>query len=378
MFHKAKYRNLVAATVSVFVLTACGSEAEFHGLGGIVKKSEDKKDPLPPNSTDGTKAGPPAFVAPAGTLYWTLACESGQRAAERTANNDVQIWGMGEHKVVRTDQTFPVQINGQVCNPQSGVRDILFIADVSSSMGGLSGADRERSGTCGRKQAVEKVVSTLATDGRARVGVMTFGRDVKKDSKGFLSIADAKQNFVNSDVLCASIDTTNYRAPLEQAIEYFKNARANAVREIYFISDGEPDSEASNGSAAAKTLRDQYGVTIVTMMIKGKDEVLIQHIASKDQNGQPMHTKVEDSADLVAAISKMSDRRIIGAKMRLRAKGAPAWEDRGIDKAGEAPQFSWEIPNFSMEAFPHGVEFELDTWDQQAKHYVTAGSVIWE
>ncbi len=385
MFTYAYVRHVLAVGsvyLGVSLLGACGSEAEFHGIGGFGSKKTDSPAPTNPG-TDDAKSKPivtedDVIIAPAGNLLWLWECNNTARPAELTANDDVKIWGMGEHTVQRTDRSFPLEISGPVCNPLSGVRDVVFIADVSSSMGGLGGADRKDSnGNCGRKRAVEKVINSMPTDGRARVAVMTFGRDVKKNSGGFISIEAAKQNFVKSDILCAAIDTTNYKAPLQLAINYFKTARPGATREIYFISDGEPGSDDTNGSAAAKILREQYGVTIATMMIKGDDTVLINHIASRDVKNQPMHTKVDNADQLVAAIGGLSERRVSGAKVRLRAIGDDIWDERGVN-LNEGAEFSWSVPEFNASLFPEGLEFELDYWDQHDRHYGGKGKLLWE
>jgi hypothetical protein len=53
-------------------------------------------------------------------------------------------------------------------------------------------------------------------------------------------------------------------------------------------------------------------------MLKGKDQVMATHLASKDESGKPRHVKVDKASDLAATLSDLAEIKTQTAKLSVK------------------------------------------------------------
>ena len=375
-----KLRWCLTAGVLVTLLMACGS-SDFSGTSA--------KAPVPPTADPEVPHDDPATKAPAAlsSLTWYWQCDSDKAKPPAAASGkDPVLVGAGPFSIPQQMvQGMPVTFAGHMCKPATMKRDIVFIIDVSGSM--FFNDPRVGAG-CGRLNAIQTVIQSSA-GGAAKLGLVTFGSGVKKVSTGLFDtqdklFADAAASGTIADTVCAATDETNYQGSLQAANNLLQTGRADATKEIYFISDGEP-TKGYDGIAEATALKSTgiqvagkaVPVTIATVMLNGSDQVLEKSIASKDASGKPLHAYVKNAADLAQALSKLANNGITSATLKYRPVGGDQWTN--VDLMPYVKGYDFSVPSINMtkDQAPDGIEVVVQYADQQGNSYSSSGKLTW-
>lgn len=357
----------------------CGNDAGFSGEAGKRSSGDLQATPTP---TPGTPGGDPFS-----SLTWFWQCDSSPITLPDDGDDNPVLEGAGPHKFDPNQVSgTPVTFSGHLCQPQEIPRDIVFVVDVSGSM---ATNDRGINGACGRRSAIESVMNTV-TNGNARFGIVTFASGLSRSSS---MLAD-NQASLYADVaplvgdvgntICAAAGGTNYDAGLSRAAELLRSGRPNATKEIYFISDAEPDA-GRDGIALANSLKtvgiDVGGtirpVTIATVMLAGTDTILEKSIASKDAAGVPLHAYVTQTAQLEKVLADLSNNKIVGGELRYRFIGDK--EFTVVNLLDHLQGFDFVLPSITIDvqAYSTGLEVEYEYWDKHDNRYVTGGKLLW-
>lgn len=354
-------------------LIACGSAADF--------------------------AGPTGTVAPVHVnLEWRMTCDEGvylmapvESSADVVAagENKFLIQGGGDHMLkLNSESTVTLNLNGQFCTPKRLPRDIVFIIDVSGSMD-LN--DRLTNNSCGRLEALKQTLKNLEDQqGATQFAVVTFSTGIDGASSKFFTTRTALEQDIAKggtieDTICKHDDKTNYDIALTTAKDLLSKGRAQATKEIYFISDGEPDND-KDGLTIANSLKNQgvtigstkILVTIATIMLKGKDWILENYIASRDEDDKPMHARVENASDLAAVLAKLAFSEIEKGQLRYRPAGQQEWQTFDLKPPSEADQaFSLAPYDFVVSNAPNGLEVIFEYWTNHKVSHQVQGKLTW-
>ena len=364
-------KTLIATTA--LILGSCGdtdfrggtdSQSNRQGQSGISAPPENGEGTPFGNDDDatGTDLNPIDNVF---ALHWNLTCNGSSPVP--TVSGIQTVTGPGPHTLALADNDVAdLTIRGMPCPGANRPRDLLFVIDVSGSM---DNSDPIVQDSCGRMQAIEKVVANTTTPD-ARFAILTFNGNVRVTSSTYFAtltelyddLTAEADGDTPTEVICDDGGGTDYRDALTGAKELIETtADSNAQLEIYMISDGEPDNNRE-GIVQAQDLKDN-GVIIGTVMLGDEDEVLEQAIASRDQADQPYHVKVDKADDLASVLEKLS--QSFGSspgKIRYRTDRTQAWTEAILP--GQA-MFSTAVIPLSLGETPHGVELEYEFFDPQ-------------
>lgn len=362
-------KSAPAAIALSGMLTACGSATFDDGSTG-----RDSGDAYRGQKVD--------------NLTWFWQCDSAPGIAPVTKNSDVVIMGGGDHrfKSASFDKT-PLTFSGKVCPPVMYPRDIIFIIDVSGSM---DSNDRRSGNSCGRLKAVEAIINDITKRGAdSRFGIVTFSKDVVAKSSAMFSdrtnlFADIAKGGSIVNTLCAATGDTSYGPPLEAAESILRGSRSGAMKEIYFVSDGEPHDTA--GPVIAQDLHSpgvsiggkQVPVSIATVMLGSADDsVLRNQIASTGSDGQPLHVGSVQASNLASTLSKLAENEITDGKMKYRAIGADPWQE--ISLMQSLKDYSFSVPSLTIDksVAPNGLEVTFEYRDQHNNTYSSQGKILW-
>jgi len=311
-------------------------------------------------------------------LNWTLPCTA------EDSRDAGRIIGGGRHQIqAGAAQNLAVSFSGSVCQPISTPRDLVFVVDVTGSMGEGSGSefnhDPQKNGTCGRLEAVRRVLSMVPNDGSARVSLLTFNSSVTAESSGFFTSGDAliadlerKKGTSIDRIVCASDGGTDYGEALNGARRMFKKfARGSVQKEIYFITDGLPTLQ--NGIKEAADLR-QAGTLIAPIMLIGDETILRDKIASRDAQGHPLFRKVEDASKLADALAELSVNHLTKVELRYKPLKSAVWWTSNVRE--NLNKFAFTLPpiNFNLQ-LDTVFEVVLDALDSRGHHSTISGQV---
>ncbi len=144
-------------------------------------------------------------------------------------------------------------------------------------------------------------------------------------------------------------------------------------RQVFFISDGEPD-DGKEGIDAAKILKTIS--TIATVMIGQIDEILREEIASRDDRGQPLHARIEDSGALTEALSALTDNYLESADMVIYSGEG---EDETIDLQDKLDGFKFKatLPPINPKRYKNGLVIDLRYMDRFGNEKLERGQIKW-
>ncbi len=391
---------LLTSLSTVGQLTACGNDTEFEGPSA--KKSADlvispAPTPAPPPDPAPPAPGAPAPVIPPPPsgdpaykrLNWFWQCESDPTSVPKAADDSsLVLQGVGPHRF-DPDQVSgtKVTLSGRLCPPAALKRDIVFVIDTSGSMGQN---DPRTGSNCGRLAAVRQVLLALP-GGAANFGVVTFNSDLDRTSSRlydnvnllFTELAGVGDI---ADVICNIEGGTNYEAGLTRASALLAAGRADAAKEIYFVSDGQPDSgkEGIQVATQLKSIGVYSGttaapVTIATIMLAGNDEIMSTQIASRDaKTGAPLHAFVAQVSGLAKAFDGLASNEIVSAKLEYRAVGSSKWLAVDLLTRLDA-QFNFTLPsiNIDLSKEPEGLEVRYEYRDRRDHVFESGGKLLW-
>lgn len=322
-------------------------------------------------------------------IIWDFPCSNNGDGGGKKVGDSVELSGHGTYFFDPFElEGADLILKGEVCAPEKLKRDIVFIIDVSGSMGTN---DPVVNGSCGRLNAVQEVIKRSPVDGSAAFGVVTFDGIVQKKSSAFAigkdelltGISGSPGNAVTD--FCKIAGGTNYQAALTEASTLLKKGRTDATKEIYFISDGAPGG-GLEGLAEAEQLKIEglpfgYGkikTTIVTIMLKGTDTVLENSIASRDPDGKPLHAQVEQSEVLAQTLADLFSSKIVQARVRYRSRGAADWISEDLMGSLVKNRFELSPVEIRGEQFKTGLEIEFFYFDNLNQSYLNEAGIIWK
>ena len=373
------------------VTVGCGSSSEFSGSSRTVAPptSPTPATPATPPTADAVPQTPPAKLE---SLIWYWECTSNTSGAPKPANaQNPVIIGQGTHQLPYDNlpAQVPISFNGTLCPATSQPRDIVFVVDVSGSM--RENDPLSAGSSCGRLDAVDGMVKKYAdATGDAQFAIVTFDNVVRYQSSQFYTSRDSLYSGMTSpsDVLCAAQTGTYYDIPLTEAKTLLEGGRANATKEIYFISDGEPEP-GHTGTDIAATLKDPgvtaggktIKTTIATIMLKGDDTVMASQIASRDQKGNALAASVTDADQLAATLASLASTYIIRAELRYRVAGTDAWQTIDIMKdLKPGSDLTFQIPPVLIDTQKalQGIEVQYQYWTNNGQSVESDGELSWK
>jgi hypothetical protein len=366
---------------TIALLSACGSASFDGGTSG---------------QQNGNATGTPGYTGQkVDQLTWFWQCESAPAPQPATKGGDVVIYGGGDHRFKSASfaQT-PLIFSGKVCPPVSYPRDIVFVVDVSLSMGGNGGNDPKKGvGTavnCGRLGAVDTIINDITSrGGNSQFAIVTFSSGVVAKSNQMWSnkaslYPDIAKTGTIANTLCAASGNTDYGSGMAAAEAILKGGRANSMKEVYFISDGEPTDAL--GPKIAQRLKSP-GITIegkttpvtvaTTMLGNGDDTVLRTKMASLDSSGNPIHARSVNAGELAATLSKLAANEIISGKMLYRPIGTDAWQEISLTQSMKG--YDFQVPSIKLDrgVAPNGLEVTFEYRDQHNNIYSNTGKISW-
>lgn len=296
-----------------------------------------------------------------------------------------QLVGSGSFKFKPNQlHETPVTFSGRFCKQQDAPRDIVFIIDVSGSM---AQNDPFNGTSCGRLEALQAVIQTVPAG--SHFGVVTFHTLVGKQSSSLFDsqaalYADLAGSGSIANVVCAHYLDTNYQSGLRAAGALLQTGRANATKEIYFISDGEPTAGFDGISVAASLKKPgivsggtTIPVTIATIMLNGTDQVLEKSIASRDANDKPLHAYVKNSNDLAQNIAKLAANTVVSADIKYRPSGSGQWTTVNATPYIKGDTFAMPPIKLSSTSAPNGIDVIYEYLDQHGGKHSASGRLSW-
>ena len=388
-----------AFTLAVLQLISagCGEDSSFHGDAGQTPKAADivkAPDPAPaapqPPAPEPSKIPPPPAGRSYSSLTWFWQCASDPAAVPNAPNDaSVVLQGVGPHNFKSAEvEGSAISLTGRLCKPATLKRDLVFVIDTSGSM---AQNDKRVGNSCGRLTAMRQVLLALAGDGGvANFSIVTFNTNLDRTSTRLfdnanLLFAELAGAGDIADVVCNAAGGTNYDAGLTRASELLTLGRADATKEIYFISDGQPDP-GKDGVARATSMK-TTGVsvgtklipaTIAAIMLAGTDQVLQNQIASRDATGKVLYGYVAQTGGLAAVLADLTHNEIVSAELKYRAIGAANFTTLDLLTHMDA-EFNFVLPSFKIEVSkePRGIEVEYDYVDRHDNKFSTGGKLLW-
>jgi uncharacterized protein YegL len=374
--------NRTFIVVSIMtILAGCGNDSGFTGDNGKRNSSDAQKTVEKPKAPVVDDSFEP-YTA----LNWFWQCDTNPVPKPADKPSEHVVEGTGPHSIdAGRLKGTTVIFSGHLCEPQRRMRDIVFVVDVSGSM---NGNDPRVGNSCGRLQAIESVMASVSA-GNANFAIVTFGSGVTRTSSKLFDnqaglYADVAGTRGIADVLCDAGGGTNYDAGLTRAAELLQFSREKAGKEVYFVSDGEPNG-GQDGIAIATSMKNTgvaingalHPVTIATVMMAGQDKVLEKFIASIDSDGKPMHAFVAQTAELAKVLTGLSDNEIVGAELRYRPIGTT--EYTFMDLLDHLQGFDFILPsiNINLEDGSEGLEVVYEYFDKHDNRYTTGGKLLW-
>ena len=289
----------------------------------------------------------------------------------------------------------PMTVKGQLCAAESLPRDVVFIVDVSGSMDASDQAVSSPDGTlnCGRLDALKKVLAKLP-DNVANVAVVTFGEGLMANSTRLWptgadmvnELTRSQPNTLSELICSADGGSTNYDVGLTSAQALLKAGRKDSTKEIFFITDGEPNSGAEGMSVA--TDMKSNGVTIegvttkvsiaTVMLGTGDATILKDNIASRDASGQPIFANAADASELADILDRQSSSPLVGASLIEGSDGTPG-QTFDLMPFVQADH-SFTLPSFvlDLDLVHDRYNLKLDYWDSHLNHVTFNSSLKWD
>ena len=301
--------------------------------------------------------------------------------------NQIVLKDAGPHQLFRERMLHvPVKVKGSICPPMELKRDIIFVFDISGSMGSN---DPLVDGSCNRLIAINAVMDRIPSD-ISNFAIVTFHDSVGNASSRFYNNRDelfadiAGGNAADiSKVICKATLGTNFSAGLRRAKQIFQGSgREFATKEILFVSDG----DSSTGQTDAADLRNNgitvgnstQLVTIATVMIGSVDNNnLRDRIASKDAQGAPIHALANDAASLADILTRMSHNELAGTSISFG--GRPDLM-RTIDLMGQLNDYKFELDPFMLDfdLVQDKYSIHLKYWDTHNNTFTIPGTILWK
>ena len=320
---------------------------------------------------------------------------------EDPSNAELKLAGDQNHILDRSKFNRTGLTLGGVVKTNPITRDIVFVVDVSGSMGphtvnGIRkpGSDPLANGNCYRLRAVKAAIDSTKAQGPSRFSVITFNNGVLRSPRGFFS--SLEHMFPNEDltsIFCAAIGGTNYTNALSEAISVIELSPSTHLREVYFLTDGEPmdifpgtDNHCNyqhpfcNGRAQAITLRETMGATLGTLMLGNNSTgnlYLQNNIAGRDAHNSPLHVQAANSLDLINSLFSLSRDNLVQGTILVRAKNTQTWSGFNMLSITANGQFKTESFAFDSSLYPEGIEMSVEYETERGHYHTGFASITW-
>jgi len=242
----------------------------------------------------------------------------------------------------------PVRVHGRVCPWKLVHRDVVFVVDVSGSMGSNDpqvdalpvGSGRK---TCGRLEALNAILAKMPAN-ITSFGVVTYDDLLQKRSTALFKtktqLFDDLTGTGSSaakieNIICSDGSGTEYTAGLAGAKAILETGEQNATKEIIFLSDGEPQDpyEANTMATDLKTKginvggrQQQVNMATVFLGTDVPNPNVLEAMASVDSTTvppKPVYAVATNAADLADQLGRMIDNnKLQGAQILQGGDGA--------------------------------------------------------
>jgi len=376
-------RSAIAVAMTLFlasVLEACGDNGFSSGQGpafttGDANRREGSYDP--------TVNGP--------YLTWDLPCDDTTGEPATTPDGKPVLFiGGGDHVVSKADvANHPIIFSGKVCHASDSKRDIVLVVDVSGSM---DDNDPRKGNSCARLRALDQVLQISASGQNNQFAIATFSSAVEFASSRFFDnaqdlYADLAAGGNIADVVCAETSGTNYTAGFQEAWNRLSMGRPDALKEVYFLSDGAPDRGkegvdlATQLKAGGITIDGKHiKTTIATVMLgNGNDDILKNKIASKTPDGTVLHARA-DASNLAEILGQLAQNGIQTGYLNYRAlTGGDQGKWQRVDLRPYLKDGGFILPSMAVNpsTVGTGIEIRLEYYDRTGQKYVVSGRLIW-
>jgi len=362
-------------------LSACGSERFGAAQGPVFTTGDARRQE---GSYDPTVHG--AY------LTWFLPCDDANPGQPVTQDGKpVLFTGSGDHHVSKSDvANHPISLSGSVCAAPGSKRDIVLLVDVSGSM---KDNDPRRGNSCARLRALDQVLQVVAKGTGNQFAVATFSSRVEYASSGFFNNGrDLYQDLAAggniADVICAATDGTNYQAGLQEAMNLLSLGRGDALKELFFLSDGAPD-RGKEGVDIADQLKagaisidgKRIKTTIATVMVGGaNDDILKNKIASRAPDGTVLHARA-DAGNLAEILGQLAQNGIQSGYLSYRSlthEGEGKWQR--VDLRPYLREGGFMLPSMAVNpaTVTVGVEIRIEYYDRTGKKFLVTGRLLWD
>ena len=377
------FRSATAVAMTLFVgsaLTSCGDNGFSSGQGPAFTTGDaNRRD----GSYDPTLHGQ--------YLTWDIPCDKSQGEPATTPDGKPVLFiGGGDHVVSKADVADrPIIFSGKVCHASDSKRDIVLVVDVSGSM---DDNDPRKGNSCARLRALDQVLQISASGQNNQFAIATFSSAVEVASSRFFDnaqdlYADLSANGNIADVVCAETSGTNYTAGFQEAWNRLSMGRPDALKEVYFLSDGAPDRGKEGVELAAQLKAGGINIdgkyiktTIATVMLgSGNDDILKNKIASKTPDGTVLHARA-DASNLADILGQLAQNGIQTGYLNYRALTAG---DQGkwqrVDLRPYLKDGGFILPSMAVDpsTVGTGIEIRLEYYDRTGQKYVVSGRLIW-
>lgn len=381
-------RSCISFSILGVLIVSCGDSANFGG-GAPNSDSANVTRSTPPAAAEKKNAESEPDVAEGKTyqtMTWLWQCQNTpQPLPKPSSDGDVVVSGKGPFEFdERSLRGTKVTFSGHLCPPETQPRDIVFVTDTSASM---VDNDPRTGDTCGRLQAIQALIAATPA-GTARFGLVTFNTEVAAQST---TLYDSAQSLFAAvaptgniaDVVCLQEGSTNYNSALTRAGQLLAAGRPGASKELYFVSDGQPNG-GQDGVAVADSLKKNgvsvggrnIPVTIGAIMLKGADTVLQQYIASLDPQGKPIYAFAGQAQDLAKILTQLANNTIVSATLKYRFLGESTFTTVNVFDHLQGLDFTLPPMTIPAKDGLPGLEVIYEYIDKLGQKFTSSGRLI--
>ena len=379
---------------------SCG-KTEFQDSSTSKRQVQPEPEPEPepdpePDPDPGTSDAIPEEIVTGNKLSsvdWFWQCDTAPVDVPGELESGQKVLqGPGPHNIpVDKGLDFEVHLSGFLCPPKTLSRDIVIVVDVSGSTASTSDpTDPVMNGqgdpnnpfdvagepVCERKKAVGALLKTLEEQENVQIGLLTFEDGIVENTERLMGVDELIELYQNSNSLCEGLGGTSYVSAFEGAERLFDKGRLNSIREVYFLTDGEPNDLIASADKA-QDLRVKS--KLVTLMFGSKnDSHLKNNIASKDDNQVPLHTRVRNAKNLSKALGESARSIPVEGVFKYREIGTSTWQEEDLWQYTKEGVFDIPALSFSPVDFEAGFEFSYIYKDNKGEEYGQSGIIKWE
>lgn len=330
---------------------------------------------------------------------WYLPCD-GRDVPPAAQPGQIVISGPSFDSVRENFGGTKMIFQGKVCPPETYPRDVVFVIDVSTSMG-YSTVDQPVNGSCKRLTNLEAMIQAMPAG--AKYAVVTFEETLVAtstklhDTKAAL-YAELTQNGAKpiGDVICRWDGRSYFDNAIAKARDLLTAGRSGKIqKDIILMSDGDaeeadvnnPTSHHSKGLAMAnqlKTVGVNVGGANVKVQIAGLradlplyDKFLYQAV-SPDMRGTSMIADMNQGADIGARINQFSFGILDHAKITYGPQGSTNRITVDL-KPTLATDFSFRVENgpLVLDRDQTGYEAQIEYADTRGNKTTNVAKLNW-